>query len=257
MSEESLDSIGREVSAARDAAGLSLAQVAERTRIRATVIGEIEADNYTHCGGDVYARGHLRAIAVALGVEAEPWVAAYDAEHGSSAPTVSEVFESETAAPARRRGANWSAIMAAALVVVVGLVVAQVVTTSDDERDTTTVASPEPTPTTTEPGTGEPTEKPNQVAEADPEEVVVQVTALPDGISWVQVTRSDGSVTFSDSIGSGKSKTFRDDRYLKVVLGNSAGVELTVNGQDLGSPGAPGEVASLKFTPKDPDGTAG
>lgn len=256
MSGDTSASIGHEVSAARADAGLSLAQVAERTRIRATVIGEIEADNFVHCGGDVYARGHLRAIGAALGVDPTPWIEAYDAEHGHSAPTATEVFESETAAPSRRRGANWSAIMAAALVVAVGLVVAQVVTTSDDSRTTTTVAEPE-APPVTDPEESEPAEKPTPIAEADPEEVVVQVTALPAGISWVQVTRSDGSVAFTGNIGSGQSKTFRDDRYLKLVLGNAAGVELTVNGQDLGAPGGQGEVASLKFTPKDPDGTAG
>lgn len=257
MSGESSASIGHEVSTARAAAGLSLAAVAERTRIRATVIGEIEADNFAHCGGDVYARGHLRAIATALGVDATPWVAAYDAEYGTVAPTATEVFESETAAPSRRRGANWSAIMAAALVVAVGLVVGQIVTTSGDGRTPTTVAQPEPAPSATEPDTNQPSEKPTQIAEANPQEVVVQVTALPTGISWVQVTRSDGSVAFTGNIGSGQSKTFRDDRYLKIVLGNAAGVELTVNGQNLGAPGGQGEVASLKFTPKDPNGTAG
>ncbi len=221
------------------------------------MIGEIETDNFAHCGGDVYARGHLRAIATAVGVDATPWIEAYDLEHGSVAPSATEVFESETAAPSRRRGANWSAIMAAALVIAVGLVVAQVFTTSDDGRPTTTVAEPEPTPSATDPETNDPSDKPTQVAEATPDEVVVQITALPVGISWVQVTRSDGSIAFTGNIGSGQSKTFRDDRNLKVVLGNAAGVKLTVNGQDLGSPGGQGEVASLEFTPKDPDGTAG
>ncbi len=167
---ESSPSIGHEVSAARAEAGLSLADVAERTRIRATVIGEIEDDNFAHCGGDVYARGHLRAIATALGADATPWIEAYDAEYGTVAPSASEVFESETAAPSRRRGANWSAIMAAALVVAVGLVVAQIVTTSDDGRPTATVAEPEPTPSATEPDS-EPTDDPTQVAQADPKKL--------------------------------------------------------------------------------------
>ena len=145
--------------------------------------------------------------------------------------------------------------MAAALVVAVGLVVAQVVTTSDDGRTTTTVA--EPTPEATDPETNQPSEKPTPIAEADPAEVVVQVRALPTGISWVQVTRSDGSIAFTGNIGSGQSKTFRDDRYLKVVLGNAAGVELTVNGQDIGVPSDNCGPVNLTFTPKDPDGTAG
>ncbi|HUV47607.1 MAG TPA: helix-turn-helix domain-containing protein [Actinomycetes bacterium] len=251
-------SIGAEVLAAREEAGLSLAEVSSRTRIRATVIGEIESDNFAHCGGDIYARGHLRAIATAVGVDPQPGVDAYDAEYGTVAPSATEVFDSETSAtPVRRKGANWSAVMAAALVVAVGLVAVQIASSSDDgSRTTTTVAEPTPTPTSSETG-ATPTDKPSQVAKAERDEVVVRVTALPAAISWVQVTASDGSVVFTGQIGGGTSKTFRDKNRLSLVIGNAAAVELTVNGQDLGSPGESGQVARLKFTPKDPDGTSG
>lgn len=251
-------SIGSEVLAARKAADLSLAEVSSRTRIRATVIEEIESDNFTHCGGDIYARGHLRAIATAVGADAQPWVDAYDAEYGTVVPSASEVFDSETSAtPVRRKGANWTAVMAAALVAVVGLVGIQIASSSDDSsRTTTTVAEPTPTPTPSTSG-AEPTDEPSQVAKAERDEVVVRIASLPADISWVQVTASDGSVIFSGSIGGGASKTFRDSNRLSLVIGDAAAVELTVNGQDLGSPGESGQVARLKFTPKDPDGTSG
>ena len=250
------ESIGHEVSAARAAAGLSLAEVAERTRIRATVIGEIEADNFAHCGGDVYARGHLRAIATAVGVDATGWIEAYDAEHGNAAPTATEVFESETAAPSRRRGANWSAIMAAALVVAVGLVFVQLTSSSDEPaRDTATVAEPEPTPTesTTD---GEP-DDPTQVAEAEPQGVTVRMIALPGQLSWVSVTRADGGVLYEGNVADGQSKTFRDKTRINVLSGCASAIELTVNGTDVGSPGGECSPVTVRFTPKDPDGTAG
>lgn len=251
-------SIGAEVLAAREKAGLSLSEVSTRTRIRATVIGEIESDNFTHCGGDIYARGHLRAIAAAVGADPQPWVEAYDAQYGTAVPSATEIFDAETSAtPMRRKGANWSAVMAAALVVAVGLVAVQIASSSDDgSRTTTTVAEPTPTPTPSV-SDSKPTDKPTQVAEAERDEVVVRVASLPSDISWVQVTASDGTVVFSGSIGGGSSKTFRDKNRLSLVIGDAAAVELTVNGQDLGSPGEPGQVARLKFTPKDPDGASG
>ena len=52
-------SVGSELSAAREQAGMTLAQVADRTRIRSTLIAGIEADDFSLCGGDVYARGHI------------------------------------------------------------------------------------------------------------------------------------------------------------------------------------------------------
>ena len=234
---------------------MTLAEVSERTRIRATVIGEIEADNFVHCGGDVYARGHLRAIATAVGADPVPWIEAYDAEHGTVAPSATEVFESETAAPVRRRGANWSAVMAAALVVAVGLVVAQITSASDDGgRPTTTVAEPTPTESTPD---ADPSEKPTQVAAAEPAEVVVRMTALPGAISWVSVTRADGDVLYEGNVSDGQSKTFRDKTRISVLSGCASAIELTVNGTDVGSPGAECSPVTVRFTPTDPDGTAG
>lgn len=250
-------SIGASVAEARESASLSITEVSERTRIRRTVIEAIEHDDFSHCGGDVYAKGHLRSIGQALGRDADAWVAEYDRQHGSAAPTATEVFEAETSAPVRlRRGVNWSAIMAAALVVVVGLVVVQLADSSGQpSRAPATVAQPDASPTDS--ASAEPSTDPTTVAQAPVQDVTVRVTAVPDGASWLQVSSSDGAVIYSDTLTSGQTRTFRDDKRLDLVVGNAAGVELTVNGQELGAPGTSGEVARLTFTPKDPDGAAG
>ena len=54
-------SIGETLAKARRDAGLTVTQVSERTRIRETIIRGIEQDDYAACGGDFYARGHIRA----------------------------------------------------------------------------------------------------------------------------------------------------------------------------------------------------
>jgi hypothetical protein len=250
-------SIGAWVNEARESAGLSIDEVSERTRIRKTVIEEIEHDNFAHCGGNVYAKGHLRSIGSAVGADPTPWVAEFERQYGTPAPSATEVFESETSRPIRiRRGVNWSAIMAAALVIAVGLVVLQVTTSSDEPtRERVTVADPEPTPTDTP--TDQPSEDPNQVAQAPPDQVVVRMDALPGELSWVSVTRSDGSVIYEGDISNGQSKTFRDDKRISVLTGCASSIELTVNGQDVGSPGATCGPVKVNFTPKDPDGAAG
>ena len=72
-------SIGAALAEARQRAGLTVAQVSERTRIRETVIWGIERDDYSGCGGDFYARGHIRGIAKAVGADPGPLVEEYDA----------------------------------------------------------------------------------------------------------------------------------------------------------------------------------
>jgi len=71
-------SIGEVLTAAQGKAGLTAADVSRRTRIRETIVREIERDDFSSCGGDFYARGHVRAIAHVLGVDPEPLVRDYD-----------------------------------------------------------------------------------------------------------------------------------------------------------------------------------
>jgi hypothetical protein len=71
--------IGGALAEARTTAGLTTAQVSERTRIRETIIRSIELDDYSACGGDYYARGHIRAIARAVGADPVPLIKEYDA----------------------------------------------------------------------------------------------------------------------------------------------------------------------------------
>ena len=73
--------IGGALAQARNAAGLTTAQVSERTRIRETIIRDIERDDYSACGGDYYARGHIRAIARVVGADPVPLIKEYDAVH--------------------------------------------------------------------------------------------------------------------------------------------------------------------------------
>jgi hypothetical protein len=71
--------IGGALAEARSEAGMTVTEVSERTRIRATIIRDIERDDYGSCGGDYYARGHIRAIARVVGTDPVPLIQEYDA----------------------------------------------------------------------------------------------------------------------------------------------------------------------------------
>lgn len=113
--------IGPEIQGARDRLRLSIDQVSERTRIRPHVIEAIEVDDFGPCGGDFYARGHLRTIARVLGVDAGPLVAAYDERYAHEPVDPRRVFQSELATGtggairSTRGGRNWSVMIAAVM----------------------------------------------------------------------------------------------------------------------------------------------
>jgi cytoskeletal protein RodZ len=64
---------------ARTARGLSLDDLADATKLRASILSAMEDDDFSHCGGLVYARGQLRAMAPVLGLDPEDLVDAFNA----------------------------------------------------------------------------------------------------------------------------------------------------------------------------------
>jgi cytoskeletal protein RodZ len=71
-------SVGESLAEARSRAGLSVDELSERTKIRGTVIRCIEQDDYEACGGDVFVRGYVRALASAVGIDARPLIREYE-----------------------------------------------------------------------------------------------------------------------------------------------------------------------------------
>lgn len=247
-------SIGKTLAEARESAGLSVDEVAHATRIRRTLVVGIENDDFSACGGDFYARGHIRTIATKLGLDPGPLLAEFDATRPEPAPRASDVFEAETAAKAERRGPNWSAAMAAALVLVVVYGVVQAFAGGGrDSGPTSAAGGGKPAATASAPaGTASPTPSGggSAVAQAPRGKVTVAVAATER--SWVQVTTATGQQLFQGLLEGGTKKSFSDKRQLRLVIGNAGGVQLTVNGTEIGAPGRRGQVARVQFTPQDP-----
>jgi cytoskeletal protein RodZ len=90
-----------------------VSDVSARTRIREGLIRAIENDEFDRCGGDFYARGHIRAIATAVGVDPDRLVGEYDATHPSARTASQEEMPSRRPRPRRGGGRRrWLAPMA-------------------------------------------------------------------------------------------------------------------------------------------------
>ena len=250
-------SIGQRLTEARREAGMSLEQVAEATRIRQTIIESVEHDDFSRCGGDFYARAHIKSIAQAVGADPAPLLAEFDRERGQDAPAATQVFESETSARAERRGPNWTLAMAAALALVLVYGVVQAFSGSSSSSNGPTVAAPGPsassTPTTaasSAPTT--PAPAPSEAVAQAPRDSVTVVLTTAKGKSWVSATDGAGKQLFEGLIDQGQTKTFQAKDKVKLTLGNAGAVSLTVNGKDVGAPGGLGQVSRVEFTPQDP-----
>ncbi|MQA87961.1 MAG: DUF4115 domain-containing protein [Streptosporangiales bacterium] len=251
--------IGETLAEARREAGLTVTQVSEATRVRETVIRAIERDDFSVCGGDFYARGHIRSIGRTIGIDPEPLIREYDDAHGGSPQAIraSDVFEPETPIKiAERRRPNWSAAMAVALAVVMVYALVRLLGSGSDDRGQMSSA-PQSAPPAQKPASPSPSPSPSPsknddaVALAPRDQVVVQLRAKES--CWVSVQDSDGDRRFEGLLREGAVKQWKDKDLLRLVIGNAGGAALTVNGKDLGSPGRSGEVIRVEFKPGDPE----
>jgi cytoskeletal protein RodZ len=236
---------------------MTIRDISEVTRVRQTVIRAIENDDFSLCGGDFYARGHIRTIAHVIGIDPAPLLA----EFAAARPPVEELrmaeaFEPEAkAARPQRRGPNWTAAMAVALIVVVALGLARLIAggSGDEESPPPVANAVTPPPVTDKPTPTPAPSKSDAIALAD--RVVVRLTAR--GASWVSVRTGSGRVLFEGTLDRGESKEFTDRRRIRLIVGNAAAIRLTVNGEDIGTPGSQGEVKRFDFEPGDPGQSSG
>ena len=73
--------IGELLLQARINRGQTAREISDLTRITPETLRRVEAGQFEQCGGDVYARGHIRAYARAVQVDPEPLLAMYGAVH--------------------------------------------------------------------------------------------------------------------------------------------------------------------------------
>lgn len=244
--------VGETLAAAREERGLTVEDVSRATRIRGELLRHIEADDFSGCGGAVYARGHVRSIATHLGLDAAELVAEFDRTHApAEVPPASVIFEREVVAVPERKGPNWTAAMAVAagVLLIVALVsLFNTAPTGAPSARPVTSSSPTPTAAASTPAT---VASPGPLAGLPANGVAMRVNVVTDR-SWVTV-RGDGKVLFQGLLKAGDQRDFTAKRLINVVLGNAGAVELVVNGQDLGKPGGLGDVVRLNFEPGDPD----
>jgi hypothetical protein len=227
--------IGDALAAARREAGLTITQVSQRTCIRETIIRGIEHDDFAACGGDFYARGHIRSIARAVAAEPEPLVREYDATQGApEGPTAAEVFEPATPIKLReRRRPNWSMAMLVALAAIVGIATYHFLSGPAKARP---VAAGRPaasaSPRAKHPATAGPGKKSTSQAGAIAPGHVQIALSVATSDCWIDLTTVSGQPIFNGTLLAGTSRHWYEKGPVSLELGNPGAVTLTVDGKN-------------------------
>lgn len=240
-------SLGSTLQQARTGAGMSLDDLAERTSIRPSVLREFENNNFSKCGGETYARGHLRNLAHALGIDPNIFLELYGVEQlTQTRPMYDLLVENNVTVPRTEKPRISLKTLAMISGTTVLVAMAGQITFSNFQpsnksivnspiatASASTSPSTSPTPTATASGT---------VAAA----VTVQVTAVR-GSSWLSVTDGAGVMLFSGLLAQGSSNTFPSSDKVNIRFGNAGAVDVIVNGKAIPALGAMGEVVDRSF----------
>ncbi|WP_107772697.1 helix-turn-helix domain-containing protein [Nocardioides sediminis] len=234
--------VGPELAAARTRLGLTVDQLAERTRIRPHVIESIEVDDFAPCGGDFYARGHLRTLARVLGIDVAPLLTSYDERYAHAPINPRRVFEAELATGANgsirstRGGPNWSVLVAVVMALVLCWSIARLVMDTPTElRNASPVLN----------GSGGPGGA-GAAATADP--VPVVVTAATGG-AHVVVRDGAGEIVFKGNLAVGDVRELDAAPPVRVQSTDGA-VTVALDGQDPRPVGDPGIAGQGTFVPR-------
>jgi len=245
--------LGSALRAAREAAGRTIEQVSADTRIRGTLVRDLESDRFASCGGSVYARGHIKSIAAALHTDPAPLLALFDGAEGTAVETFLEpeavprpmtsfggsaLAASTAELQPERRGPRWGIALAGAAAALVGITTVGYFQQSParvtEAGSVGTGRAPAPSGTT--PAVGQ---KPNRdsVASKPPVTGAQLRVRLIGGVSWVSISNATTTL-FEGILQDGEFRDFNDPTRLKVVIGNAPAVNLNCGGRDSGPAGA-------------------
>ncbi len=241
-------SLGSMISKARLDARLSIEDLSASTNIRVPLLREMEANNFANCGGETYARGHIRNIAQRLGVDPQIFLTAFEDEHMQADRSMQDMLVETNAMkqPDEVRKVSWKVL---ATISVAALGIAGLVQIIVSNTSSPTLPAPIASATSTAVATTSATPKasPSEEATVSTGTGVEVVITAARAKSWLFVSDATGRTLFSGQISTGITKTFTSDATLNFKIGNAGGVDLVVNGKKVDSIGADGEVVSVSY----------
>jgi cytoskeleton protein RodZ len=236
--------LGSTIRDAREAARLSLESLSESTSIRLGLLTEMENNNFAHCGGDTYARGHLRTIANRIGLNPQILLDLYDDQHSTEKRAMQELLVENNImqVPREKKTISWKvpALLSVTILFVIASV--QIVTSNQD-------SSPTPAPSVSSSKSAAPVvtqsaaPAPAVTSKSGPVELTLVASR---GNSYIDII-VDGVKIEKGSMFQGETKTFKGKSVISIYLSNPAGLDLTHNGKQLAPLGGQNEEVRRTF----------
>ncbi|MFZ5862796.1 MAG: helix-turn-helix domain-containing protein [Nitrospirota bacterium] len=270
-----MESLGQYLRAQRGAHGVSLEEVATRTRIRMETLEALERDNYASLPAEVTVKGFLRSYARCLGLDERDVMARYQqyaAEYfqiAHEADPVKRVVEPDRSRVLQHRLTAVGLVAAGVMVVVSAVTlwgpraapehptaISAPLTLPPPAAD----APPAEEPATSQPDAAPPlspsaegagvaiSAPPSPAPAANPQPAVAapvqRLVITASEPAWVQAI-VDETETHEALMQPGQRVEWTAQKHFRLTVGNAGGVSIEVNGEAWPSLGASGRVRTL------------
>ncbi len=264
--------VGLLLKQAREAAGLSIEEVSELTRIRPQILRDLEVGKLQSSGGIAYARGHIRSIAKVINADADVLISQFNDEAETTTQSMSALLvENSATVPTREKSQiSYKKLSFAALVLVLLLILIPAVgsffhssakpapkpspssVTMPAATSSTPVATPSastsatPSASTAPTNSAAPVASPSSITTSPGSTVTFTATTAN---SWFSVADAHGTILWHGTLYKGSSQSFNDSSLIDVTIGNAGAVDVTINGKDAGLSGTIGQVVHVQYGP--------
>ena len=236
--------LGRTIRDAREAAHVSIESLSDSTSIRIGLLSEMESDNFKHCGGDTYARGHLRNIAQRIGIEPQILIDLYNQEHAIEAQRIQDslVDNNVIQVPREKKSLSWKIPALSSVAILAVIAIIQIVISNQSSTPAPApVVSASATPAPSETATPEPS--PSTSTPTGPVSLIV---SAPRGNSYIDII-VDGKDVEKGSIFQGDKKSYQGLTSISIYFSNPAALDVTYNGKLLPSLGGENQEVRRTF----------
>lgn len=244
--------LGDSLRQARENSRLSIEDLSASTNIRIGLLLEMESNNFSHCGGDTYARGHLRNIATKIGANGEELINLYNEEHSIEHRAIHDLLVENNVArmPRESKKISWKIPAALSIAILVAVGIVQIVAsnlggTPETKSTPTAVATADESATPTPVATTSPTASPSPSTSPSHGPVSLVLSAVR-GNSYIDIV-VDGKHVDQGSIFQGDTKSFKGKNVISIYLSNPAGIDVTFNGKLLAPLGGENQEVRRTF----------
>ena len=218
----------------REKLGFGLKEVAHNLKIRYEYLRALEENSFESLPADVYTKGYIREYARFLGIDSEPLLKAYDKQR---APTdQNKGIQPESPQP--KKGFNYPLVLLIVSILVIFaaniyLYYQKTVNSPGKSKDTRISAYNK-----------------NSHSPANPDKIYrLSITAMEK--TWLRIEPA-GEKPQEVLMKPGDSKEWTSKDGFNIKIGNAGGVNVILNGKDIGKLGKRGQVLTVRLPDEKP-----